>query len=153
MWNNKCALWPPYIIPDSSPKKISWHKKYYLGMKNIYWAHLFILSEKYSCAINILPNQIWQHLLLDFLSTLTPTHQHHPPITTFQSMLLDLCQSLSSHISRYFQLLAQYMRAFWFIHFVMEWGLSLRCWRGIWGGRLMFVFFWIWSSPPFSFDP
>jgi hypothetical protein len=30
------------IILDSSQKKKSWHKKNYLGAKNIYWVHLFI---------------------------------------------------------------------------------------------------------------
>jgi len=39
-----------YIIPDSSPKILSWREIYYLGAKYIYWARLFILS---AYAINI----------------------------------------------------------------------------------------------------
>jgi hypothetical protein len=31
-----------YIIPDSSPKILSWREIYYLGAKYIYWARLFI---------------------------------------------------------------------------------------------------------------
>jgi len=48
-------------------------------------------------------------MLLDFPPTPTPTCQHHPLIATSRPMLLDLCQSLSSHIPWYFQFLAQYI--------------------------------------------
>ena len=59
-----------YIIPDSSPKILSWREIYYLGAKYIYWAHLFIGPRLFILGAFILSAYA---MLLDFPSTPTPT--------------------------------------------------------------------------------
>ena len=78
-----------YIIPDSSPKILSWHEIYYLGVKYIYWAHLFILGTFiYSV-----------RLCNKYFAQLGKTTLRHPLVNiTHPSPPLDLCCSTSTNL-------------------------------------------------------
>ena len=85
-----------YIIPDSSPKILSWREIYYLGAKYIYWARLFI-GRIYLLGRVYL---FWVRLFCPLMQcSLTFRQLRHPLVNiTHRSPPLDLCCSTSANL-------------------------------------------------------